>query len=391
MKKLPVFFLLVILMQHATVTHAGGPMLTDADCNPVVFLESDMPIPYSIDQGTLGLFSNSEAAAIVDDCFGTWQAVATARVSFRNAGALSADVTQYNIETFASKTDGINPVIFDSDGSIIDSLYGSGASDNIIGFSGSSYDYDAATGWHYTEGLSLLNGRFTQEPYNWGPALFKATFVHEFGHFIGLDHCQINQQYVHDDNTTNDIYIPTMFPTATDDDTPLGDLNPDDKAALTMLYPGSEKTVNHAYGKISGTVRWQSGLPARGVNVVAVNRDDERMSRFSSVSDYCMQGDGSFEMLVTPGTYSFFVEPIYPLFTGGSSVGPYAENALSLSFIFPVIATEYDQTVTVAAGETQTVEFAARHNWLRPVPGLFARFLLFLDNLGLLSTTGDKS
>ncbi len=58
------------------------------------------------------------------------------------------------------------------------------------------------------------------------------------------------------------------------------------------------------------------------------------MSRFSSVSDYCMQGDGSFEMYLTPGTYSFFVEPVYPLFTGGSSVGPYAETALSrlLSF-----------------------------------------------------------
>jgi hypothetical protein len=389
MKKSPVLFLLVILMQHATLTCAGGPMLTDQDCNPVVFLESGMPIPYSIDQGTLGLFSNSEAAAIVDDCFATWQAVATARVSFQNAGALSADVTQYNIETFASKTDSINPVIFDSDGGIIDSLYGKGASDNIIGFSGSSYDCDAAAGCHYTEGLSLLNGRFTQEPYNWGPALFKATFVHEFGHFIGLDHCQINQQYVHDDNTTNDIYIPTMFPTSTDDDTPLADLNPDDKAALTMLYPNEDSIVKAAYGRISGTLHWQSGLPVRGANVVAVKKGDELMSRFSSVSDYCMQGDGSFEMLVKPGTYSFFVEPIYPFFTGGSSVGPYAENALSLSFIFPVIATEYDQSVTVAAGKTQTVEFVARRNWLRPVPGLFARLLLFLDSLGLLSTAGN--
>ena len=389
MKKSPVLFLLVILMQHATLTYAGGPMVTDADCNPVVFLDSDMPIPYSIDQGPLGLFSNSEAAAIVDDCFATWQAVATARVSFRNAGALSADVTQYNIDTFTSKTDGINPVIFDSDGSIIDSLYGRGASDNIIGFSGSSYDYDDTAGWHYTEGLSLLNGRFTQEPYNWGPVLFKATFVHEFGHFIGLDHCQINQQYVHDDNTTNDIYIPTMFPTATDNDSSLGRLNPDDEAAVTMLYPAEDSIVKAAYGRISGTLRWQSGLPVRGANVVAVKQGDEKMSRFSSVSDYCMQGDGAFEMLVTPGTYSIFVEPIYPFFTGGSSVGPYAETALSLSFIFPVIATEYDQTVTVAAGETVPVDFVARRNWLRPVPGLLASLLQFLSNLGLLSTAGN--
>ena len=181
--------------------------------------------------------------------------------------------------------------------------------------------------------------------------------MHEFGHFIGLDHTQINLQYVHDDDTANDIYIPTMFPTSTDDDTPLGDLNPDDKAALTMLYPAEDSIVDAAYGRISGTLHWQSGLPARGANVVAVNIDDEKMSRFSSVSDYCMQGDGSFEMLVTPGTYRFFVEPIYPLFTGGSSVGPYAETALSPSFVFPVIATEYDETLTIAAGETKDRRF----------------------------------
>jgi hypothetical protein len=121
-----------------------------------------------------------------------------------------------------------------------------------------------------------------------------------------------------------------------------------------------------------------------------VKQGDERMSQFSSVSDYCMQGDGSFEMLVTPGTYSFFVEPVYPLFTGGSSVGPYAETALSLSFIFPVIATGFDQTVTVEAGRTAPVELFARRNWLRPVPGLSAILLRFLENLGRSSASGTE-
>jgi hypothetical protein len=213
--------------------------------------------------------------------------------------------------------------------------------------------------------------------------------VHEFGHFIGLDHTQINLQYVHDDDTANDIYVPTMFPTSTDDDTPLGDLNPDDMAALTMLYPAEKSIVEAAYGRISGTLHWQSGFPARGANVVAVNIDDEKMSRFSSVSDYCMQGDGSFEMYVTPGTYRFFVEPVYPLFTGGSSVGPYAETALSPSFVFPVRATDYEETLTIAAGDKKEVELFARRNWLRPVPGLLARLLQFLSSLGLLRIAGN--
>jgi hypothetical protein len=142
--------------------------------------------------------------------------------------------------------------------------------------------------------------------------------------------------------------------------------------------------VNAAYGRIRGRLYWQSGFPARGANVVAVNSDDEKMSRFSSVSDYCMQGNGSFEMLVTPGTYRFFVEPIYPLFTGGSSVGPYAETALSPSFVFPVSATDYEETLVIAAGDTQEIELVARRNWLRPVPGLFASLLQLLSRLGLL-------
>lgn len=372
MKKIQLLCLFIILLQHAAMARAGGPLLTNRNCAPVVFPESAMPIPYSIDQGGLGDFSNSQAAAIVDDCFGVWQSAPTASISFQNAGFLAADVTQDNIKKFFDDADGVNPVIFDTDGGIINAIYGRGASDYIIGFSGSASDYDANGGRYYTEGLSLLNGRFTQEPFNWGPELFKATFVHEFGHFIGLDHSQINLKYVHDDNTTDDIYIPTMFPTSTDDDTPLADLNPDDKAALTMLYPAGVSSVDAAYGRISGKLYWRSGLPARGANIVAVKQGDERMSQFSSVSDYCMQGDGSFEMLVTPGTYSFFVEPVYPLFTGGSSVGPYADTALSASFVFSVIEQHYDQTVTVKAGKIESVELYARRNWLRPLPGLFA-------------------
>jgi hypothetical protein len=364
MKKMPFLFLFVILLQHAATALAGGPLQTDWQGRPVVYPASSMPIPYMVDRGDLGLFANAQATGLVDECFGVWQSVQTVSVSFQNAGYLPVDVTADNAADYFDENDGISPVIFDSDGSIIDSFYGYGASEKIIGFSGSSTRYDDSNGLHYTEGLSLLNGRFTEV---FTTSAFKATFVHEFGHFIGLDHTQINLEYVRDNDTANDIYIPTMFPTATDNDSSLGRLNPDDEAAVTMLYPGEENIVNAAYGRISGRLRWRSGLPVRGANVVAVKQGDELMSRFSSVSDYWQQGDGSFEMLVTPGTYSFFVEPIDPRFTGGSSVGPYADTVLSRSFVFPVIATEYDQTVTVGAGQTQTVDFVARRNWLNPL------------------------
>ena len=368
-------FLLVILMQCSATTFAGGPILTDSAGNPVVYRQSDMPIPYSIDQGDMGLFSNSEAAALVDDCFATWQAVATAKISLQNTGFLSVDVTQDNVLKFDNDADGINPIIFDSDGGILDSLYGAGASETIIGFAFSDTD---SSGSHYTEGLALLNGRFTRDPYNWSTVRYKASFVHEFGHFIGLDHCQINQQYVGDGSTGNDIYVPTMYPTATDDDTPLGDLNPDDEASLTMLYPASASIVNAAYGKIRGSVRWAIGGPVLGANVVAVKQGDEDMSRFSSVSDYAMQGDGAFEMLVTPGTYSLYIEPVIGSFMAGSSVGPYADTPLSPSFVFPVIKQTYADTVTVAAGGlVENVHFTAYRNIFNAFPGVIA-FLLGL-------------
>ena len=390
MKKIQCVFLSVSFFACAMNAFAGGPLLTDQAGNPVVYPASAMPIAYTVDQGDLGAYSNSEAVALVDDCFAVWQAVPTVSLSLRNAGFLPQDINKNNYGPYFTITQahnplvyGINPVIFDSDGGIIDALYGTGASDNIIGFSGSDTD---SGGTQYIEGMSVLNGRFTQPPYNWQPAQFRATFVHEFGHFIGLDHTQINGRFVHDGNTSNDIYIPTMYPTSTDNDTPLGTLKPDDEAAVTMLYPASDAVVKAAYGKIHGTLHWLSGLPVRGANVIAVKQGDELMSQFSCVSDYAVMGDGAFDLLVTPGAYTFIVEPVNPRFYGGSGVGPYSIFPFSRSFIFPVVRTTYSDPVTFAAWETKTVRLAVLRNWLRPVPGITAWLWEFL--LSLLPTAG---
>ena len=53
------FFVQCSLLQCAAMAWAGGPLLTDRNCNPVVFPASAMPIPYTVDQGDLGVFSNS--------------------------------------------------------------------------------------------------------------------------------------------------------------------------------------------------------------------------------------------------------------------------------------------------------------------------------------------
>lgn len=314
--------------------YAGGPLVS-VKGRPVVYPINRFPIPFSPDQGPLGSFTNAEATSLVESCFQTWQDVPTATIEFQNDGQMPVDINADNYASYADNFyDDINPIIFDSDGSIIDVEYGSGASDSVIGFAGSAYN---AIDGGFVEGLAVLNGKFSSFfTYD----QFKASFVHEFGHFMGLDHTQINLQYVRDGKTTNDQYVPTMFPTATDDDTSLGDLNPDDQAALTLLYP--DANAYSFYGSITGSVTRDNGQPVLGANVVAVKVGDEDMSQFSSISDYYQQNDGSYEMLVTPGIYTLFIEPVNEQFTGGSSVGPYAIDLNQPSFSNPVTKEYYN-------------------------------------------------
>ncbi len=352
--------ILMLLLSTFLSSHpyAGGPLNT-FNGRAVVYQSGDFPVTYHPDQGPLGSFSNGQATTLVTTSFNTWQNVSTATITFQNGGQLPVDVSSTNYTTYLDNfNDGINPIIFDSDGSIIDAEFGTGASNSIIGFAGSAYNF--STGY-YLEGLAVLNGKFSAV---FSFDEFKATFFHELGHLIGLDHTQINGYYVGDGNTTNDIYVPTMYPTATDDDTSLGNPNPDDKAAITLLYPRSNSSST--YGKIEGSVTWGNNQPVLGANVVAVKIGDENMSQFSSVSDYYVQSNGEFGMFVTPGSYKLFIEPINQSFTGGSSVGPYAETSGSPSFSNPVTKEYYngdDESgdevdldafviITVAAGET---------------------------------------
>jgi hypothetical protein len=374
MKKLtPVFAMLLITIILNPELYAGGP-LSSYNGKAVIYQSSNFPISYNSDKGSLGSFDSSQATTLVASCFQTWQDVTTATITFQDGGQLPVDVNATNYSTYLNNfSDGINPIIFDSDGTIIDAEYGSGASENIIGFAGSSTNGSG----YYTEGLAVLNGRFsTVFTYD----QFKATFFHEFGHFFGLDHTQINGQYVGDGNTSNDIYVPTMYPTATDDDTALGDPNPDDEVAITLLYPASNASTT--YAKIKGTVKWESGQAVLGANVVAVKIGDEDMSQFSSISDYYQQNNGEYEMYLLPGDYKLFIEPIDQAFTGGSSVGPYSEDLNQPSFTSPV-EKEYYNGNDESGNETDLNDFVV----VTVVAGQTVSDIDFIAESGASSTT----
>ncbi len=336
-------FILMLFPVLSSNSTAGGPMNV-SNGSPVLYNPSAFPVVYHLDQTALGEFSNQRAVSLADECFQVWEDVETASIYFSNGGFLPEVITANNYSKYLDNYyDGYNPVIFDSDGAIIEAEYGEGSSGNIMGFAGSAYS--TSTGY-YIEGVALLNGRFSSLGYD----NFKGTFVHEFGHFIGLDHCQINSNYASDRKPATDIFVPTMYPFSVTDDSSLGDLNPDDKAAITLLYP-SQNWSSH-YGRLQGRVLWGDGTPVLGANVVAFKTGDEDMSRFSSVSDYYKQQTGGFEIPVSPGTYTLYIEPIETKFTGGSSVGPYAGDLKEPSFTYPVEKKFYSRNVYVAAGQT---------------------------------------
>ncbi len=283
----------------------------------------------------MGLFSNSTATSLSDDSFLTWHNVASASVSFVNAGQLPVDVTSLNDTLYLGRfNDDINPIIFDTDGSIMDSVFGIGAKRSIIGFAGSAYD--GQTGL-YVEGEAVMNGWFANNPFTANQ--FMSTFVHEFGHFIGLDHTQINAQFAGDGNKANDVYIPTMFPTSVDEDSTLNSLNPDDIAAVSVLYPTPAFLATT--GSIRGKVIRADSSIVPGAVVIAISTTDSLMNQVSTVTDYFTQATGSYTIAgLLPGTYWVKLEPVRSGFSGASSVGPYAGTSHSLSFQNPVV-TEY--------------------------------------------------
>ncbi len=317
--------------------HAGGPM--NVRNGVPVRYRTTQAIVFHVDKGVMGGFSSAVAQNLAASSFQTWEDVPTAVIAFHR-DSLSVDVTVANYQTYIGNySDGLNPIVFDNDGSIIDAMIGQGASDGVIGFAGSSYAVSGVNAGFYIEGHAVMNGRMAGTVFT--EAEFKSTFVHEFGHFIGLDHTQINASLAADGNPVNDQYLPTMYPTSSDDDTQLATLNPDDIVSVSLLYPTA--SFASTTGTISGTVTRGDASVVRGAVVVAINIADSLMGQYSTVSDYLQQGTGNYTIAGLPaGTYWVKLEPVRTAFNGGSSVGPYADDLAGLSFVNPVTIEFYN-------------------------------------------------
>lgn len=305
---------LLILLLSVQSTFGGGSIGADGT-QPTRYAANRLPLIYRTDKGNLGTFSNTLATQIAVFSFSEWSNLATASLSFLNQGELDRDVTSANdayISGIEQYSDGVFPVVFDTDGAITDARIGAGARQQIYGFA-SSFSFDGVT---YEEGFVIINGFLTSRP-NIEP-VYREVITHEIGHMLGVAHSQIGMSAEY----------PLMYPTTQAQS--VSGIEADDAAAISALYPapGYFSTV----GSISGTITGYDGTPLSGVNVIAVNAATGAV--YSTVSDYFGGDDlrffnkpprtGGYVLSgLPPGNYFVRIEPINPIFQNGSQVASY--------------------------------------------------------------------
>lgn len=384
---------LLICIFGLPLAWAGGPILVGGpavgtraafgiDGRPFTWNPAKMPIGYRLDPGPMAtaaggavVIDHNSGAQRVQSMFGVWRAVSTASLSFNNLGPIlpagsytGGDLTsaqQFNDVMGSCKSGAQSPVIFDAGGQLIASL---GLPPEVIGFN-SGCAVDSANGYLLSSAI-VLNGKF-QDGVNSGANFeltaneFDQAITHEIGHFLGLDHSQINLDVLLQGSFPCDpdlvAGLPLMFPIAQcqarkDEGLPV--LAPDDISWISRLYPNS--TTPTEYGTISGIIYFADGVtPAQGVNVIArleddpsTPQDESRRVAVSAVSGLFFTGNpgqsvtqnmssasehnangsqagsrtpaliGYYEIAVPPGTYTVEVEAVFDAFVAGSGVGP---------------------------------------------------------------------
>jgi hypothetical protein len=368
----------------------GGPAVGNRvafghDAQPFIWNPAQMPIAYRIDPGPMAVSSSgtvvidhTSGVQRVQNMFAVWASVSTAVLSFSNAGPLLSagsytggdlkTAAQFNAVMGSCNSGQQSPVIFDADGKLIASL---GLPPEVIGFN-SKCALDTANGYILSSAI-VMNGEFQDGISQTNSSVpnfeltaneFDQAITHEIGHFVGLDHSQINLvtylQRTFPCDLDDLAGLPLMFPIAfcqarKDEGLPV--LSSDEEAWISSLYPAANTAAN--YGTISGTIFFGDGItPIQGVNVIVRQIDDpntpedeSRRVAVSAVSGYLFTSNpgqgvtavlskaedntngspigsrnpsliGYYQITVPPGVYTVEVESIYDQFVGGSSVGP---------------------------------------------------------------------
>jgi len=365
-------WLTLLLWLAATTAWAGGPLYVAGNTSSAAaqghaeVWDTTNPVAYrTASAGNLGKLTNAQATARVQQLFQFWEDVPTANIRYQNTGPIQPTgvyaggaidtAAKFNAVDGSCQKGTQSPIVFDANGSLFSEL---GLDPAVIGFAGAC---DLDVNGHILAAEVAINGAWLDGNAANGELTdneFNEAFVHEFGHFSGLDHAQINADVLLQPQGNCDpaelAELPVMFPIAQCQarvDAGLPMLAPDDVAWISMLYP---ETVNNPpsqipfksqYGILSGSVFFHDGsTPAQGVNVIARSHSNHKEVAFSATSGYLFTGDpgqtvsgdnsgdgglgshdptliGTYDIPVVAGTYDISIESIVPGFAGGSGVG----------------------------------------------------------------------
>jgi len=372
LKKLFYAFLLYL----PALAMAGGPLVLEGPNGRTPARYQDPAIVLNFDNGDLGSLAKANADQLVNEALQIWNTVATSTVNLSQGADVPEDIDATNFSRYIpapfsadhNDDDGLNPIVYDSDGGIIDAFFGTGQGTGpdatVVGFAASSIIIGSS---FFTEGFAVINGND-----DLGVPLLQLRLIvaHELGHFMGLDHSQA------DINNTEvlDPFLPRQPPscsTAPPDDYPLmypyacrenQVLHPDDGVAVSTLYPATDFFQDH--GQLKGTFVTSDGTAVRGANLWVEN---EAGQVYSIVSDYLTQCTGFFSLMLPAGRYTLHANSINREFWGGSSVGPYADEANSPSFLPPAsdigsdllfrADTNLPAIITLEAGKSVDIVF----------------------------------
>ena len=317
----------------AATAHAGGSLYI---CNnQQVKYPGPGTIALNYDGGgILGTRTKAQVDAIVDASIGVWNNIPSSTVAVTRGPDLPVDVTIANYLTYiGNTTDGLNPVVYDHTGAILDALLGVGTKSNAYGFAVST-----SSNCQFTEGHAVINGFLSL-----ADGELSIVLAHEIGHMLGMDHSQI-------DNSQGlaPASYPVMYPQL--NRTGLF-LHEDDVATISSLYPSA--TFNNFYGQLNGTFTRADGTPVLGANLWAKESNTGKL--YSIVSDFLVQGTGAFRLILPAGTYTLHAEAVQTNFNGASKIGPYSGNyPASLSYQPPLYVNNVAMTPLTMGNATPT-------------------------------------
>jgi hypothetical protein len=283
-------------------------------------------------------------------------------------------------------------VVYDEDGSVIDAIYGPGANSPLVCQNNGvmvSVDNFGVTG-NIVHALVLINGLCATTANQ--IANLQYQLVRGFGRVLGLDWSQTNEEMFDSGQFSTDSLAgwPIMHPIERLCNGGSGQcmsnptqLRTDDEAALNRLYPVTTANLSSFSGKtitaaatisVQGTIQFPGGQGMQGVNVVLqplANGAPDLRYTATAVSGAYFQGnagnpvtgstdssgdplnrfgsddpslEGFFDLSGVPlpaGTtasqYQLTFESVNPLYTGNSSVGPYATGQVAPSGTMPVV------------------------------------------------------